>query len=97
MTMKNKVQIKKKKQTEKTKISFYTKTILQMIGASGLYIVVGLIMLFGENKNTKDFIRRQLFCSTDFKSEIISVFNKVNSAVNNQSVPVINLIGGIND
>lgn len=96
--MKNKVQLKKKRQTEKTKMSFFTKTILQMIGASGLYIIVGLIMLSGGNENTEDFIRRQLFCNTDFKGEIISVFNKINSAVDNyQLLPVINFTGGIND
>lgn len=87
-----------KKEIRSTKKSFSTKIYLQLVGASLLYIVVGTILLFGDKTTASyNFIRRQLFCNADLKSESAEVLGRINSLINNGVIPVINNIGAIND
>jgi len=88
-----------KKRSEKIASNdFLKKTIIQ----SAISAIICVLMLLtvkigGKEAGFNVFVRRFLFESTDFKQVATSVFNKVNTIIDSEIVPVINNIGVKND
>lgn len=90
---------KYKKRSEKPQSKdFIKKTVIQTAVSVMIFAVMFVsVKVGGKESGFNMFVRKLLFESTDIKQATTSVFNKVNTIIDDEIIPVINNIGVKND